>query len=154
FAIMIQLLARLSLLLTLIAGASAAQGSGLTFYLQLVRGNDQNQPPTDYAKPIGPILNRKLRAVFKWKNYWELNRNCIAIKQGERIRKRLSNEHEVEIELPEPDKLTIRVFLNGRLSRTRTQPVHDAFCVTGGNEGNDQSWFIVVRRDAPQSAES
>jgi len=151
---MTRLLVRLSFLLAIIVSASADQEPGCTFYLQLVRGNDQNHPPTDYAKPIGPILNRKLKAVFKWKNYWELNRNCIAIKEGERIRKRLSKEHEVEIELPEPDTLTIRVFLNGRLSRTRTQPVHDAFCVTGGNEGSDQSWFIVVGPDEPLPAES
>jgi hypothetical protein len=150
---MIRLLICLALLPLALAGAPAAQSSGLTFYLQLIRGNDQNSPPTQSAKPIGPVLTQKLSSVFKWKNYWELKRDCITIKQGGRLRKRLSAQHDVEIELPNPDTFTIRIYLNGHLTRARTQPARDAFCVAGGNAANDQSWFIVVRRDAPLDAE-
>jgi hypothetical protein len=137
------------LLVATIPGSTAEQPS-LTFYLQLVRGNDQSEPPTEYAKPIGPILSQKLSTVFKWKDYWELKRESIAVKQGAKVRKRLSEEHEVQVELSIPNTLTIRIFLNGRLTRTRIQPVHDAFCVAGGSAGPNQSWFVVVRRDEPR----
>jgi hypothetical protein len=150
--LVIRRLVLLSLCLAATIHCSAAE-PGLIFYLQLVRGNDQSDPPTESAKPIGPLLSEKLSSVFKWKDYWELKRERILVKQGATIRKRLSPEHEVEVELPSPDTLRIRIFLNGRLTRTRTQPVREAFCIAGGNEGPDQSWFIIVRRDEPQQVE-
>jgi len=146
-------LVSLSLLLAVTVPGMAAQAPGLTFYLQLIRGNDQGDPPTESAKPIGPILSKKLNSVFKWKDYWELKRECVVLKEGGKVRKRLSPEHEVEIELPNPDTFTFRIFLNGRLTRTRIQPVRDAFCIAGGNAGANQSWFIVVRRDEPRQVD-
>jgi hypothetical protein len=122
---------------------------GLTFYLQTIHGNDDDAPPTPDAKPIGPKLNEKLRSVWKWKHYWELKRDSAVVKPGQRVRKRMSAEREVEIELTDLRTMTARIYFNGRLTRSRNQPAEGAFCIAGGDEGKDQSWFIVVRRDRP-----
>jgi hypothetical protein len=131
----------------------ATDDPGLTFYLQLIRGSDQNTPPTPDAKPIGPKLAERLYSVFKWKNYWELKRDSVVVRQGQRIRKRMSPEREVEIELLDSQKMCVRNYVNGRLTRSRYQPAADAFYVAGGDKGEDQSWFIVVRRERPSDSE-
>jgi hypothetical protein len=87
--------------------------------------------------------------VWKWKHYWELKRDSVVVKPGQKVRKRMSAEREVEIELRDVQTMTARVYFNRRVTRCRSQPVEDAFYVTGGDNGRDQSWFIVVRRDRP-----
>ena len=68
-----QLLALFALLLVGPGCQPATNDAGLTFYVQLVRGNDQDTPPTPDAKPIGPKLSERLHSVLKWERYWELN---------------------------------------------------------------------------------
>jgi hypothetical protein len=131
----------------------AANDVGLTFYVQLVRGGDQDTPPVPDAKPIGRKLSQQLRSVFKWKNYWELKRDSIVVRQGQKARRRMSPEREVEIELLGSQRVAARIYANGKLTRSRRQPAEAAFFVAGGAEGENQSWFIVVRRDRPLDSE-
>jgi hypothetical protein len=144
-----RLLVLISLLLAVVGCRPTTSEPKVTFYLQFVRGSDRDTPPTAEAKPIGPKLNYKLRSVWGWKSYWELKRDSIVVSPGQRARKRLSPEREVEIELLDPHRMAARIYLNGTLTRSRTQPAERAFCISGGDEGRDQSWFIVVRRDPP-----
>jgi hypothetical protein len=127
----------------------ATDAPGLTFYLQLIRGNDQEVPPTADAKSIGPKLEERLRSVCKWKRYWELNRDLVVVKPGQKVRKRMSPEREVEIELWDSQRMAARIYFNGKLTRSRIQPAEGAFYIAGGDKGETQSWFIVVRRDRP-----
>jgi hypothetical protein len=131
----------------------ATDDPGFTFYLQLIRGSDQNTPPTPDAKPIGPKLAELLYSVFKWNNYWELKRDSVLVRQGQRIRKRMSPEREVEIELLDSQRMCVRIYVSGKPTRSRHQPAEGAFCIVGGDKGEDQSWFIVVRRERPSDSE-
>jgi hypothetical protein len=132
----------------------AASEGGLTFYLQSVRGNDRDAPPTSHAKPTGPKLSERLSSVFKWRHYWELKQESIVVTQGHRIRRRMFPEREVEVELLDDRRMTTRIFTNGKLTRIRQQPTEAAFVVAGGPERDNQSWFIVVRRDRPVDSEN
>jgi hypothetical protein len=141
-------------LLLLVAGCQPpAQDRGVPFYLQLVRGNDEDSPPTQGSKPVGPKLAEKLQTVFKWKNYWELKRDLVVVQCGQKIRKPLSAERQVEIELLDKNTVKVRIYLNGHLSRCRTQPSKGAFLIAGGDKGQSESWFVIVRRDEPQEPE-
>jgi hypothetical protein len=131
----------------------AMDESGLTFYLQMICGNDHDARPAPDASPIGAKLSKRLSSVWKWKHYWELKRDLAVLKPGQRVRKRMSAEREVEIELTDLRRMTARIYFNGRLTRSLHQPAQDAFYIAGGNEGQDQSWFIVVRRDRPLDSE-
>ncbi len=119
----------------------------------MIHGNDNDTPPTLDAKPIGPRLNERLRSVWRWKHYWELKRDSVVVKPGQKVRKRMSAEREVEIELRDLRRMTARIYFNGRLTRSRNQPAEGAFYISGGDKGQDQSWFIVVRRDRPLDSE-
>ena len=151
----------LSVLLVVIAGyATAADTSAVarvetstaprvTFYLQLIRGNDESTPPALGAKLIGPKLSEKLFPVFKWKNYWEIKRDSVDLDVGKSVRKKLSPEREVEVELLKSQELAVRVIRNGKAAREIRQKSASAFCILGGDKEEVQSWFIVVRHDNP-----
>ncbi|MGO9204406.1 MAG: hypothetical protein ACLQM8_28125 [Limisphaerales bacterium] len=143
------LLVTLALILAGPGCQPAMDKPGLTFYLQMICGNDRDTRPTPDARPVGPRLNERLRSVWKWKHYWEIKRDSVVVKPGQRVRKRMSAEREVEIELRDLQRMTARIYFNGRLTRSRSQPAEGAFYIHGGDEGQDQSWFIVVRRDRP-----
>jgi len=120
-----------------------------TFYVQLVRGSDEDMKPSDSAKRVGPKLQKKLASVFKWKSYWEVERESVLLQLGRKTRKTLALGREIEMELPDAQTLSIWVYLNNRLTRSRRQPAEGAFYVTGDNDGAAGSWFIVVRGDHP-----
>ncbi len=142
---------RLLLLLVVLVGGLAVAGPAergkLTFRLQLVRGNDSATPPTPEAKPIGPRLSERLRAVFKWEHYWELKRESVTLAAGQKVCKSMSSERAVEVELRSAETMTIRIYRNGQLKRTEEQATATPFSIFGGEKDADQSWFIVVRRE-------
>jgi hypothetical protein len=144
------------LMVLLLAGAGCQKTSdtGVRFYLQWVQASDQKTPPTPSAAPAGRILCSKLGRVFKWKDYWELGRDSVVLRPGQKASRRVSPEREVELEMLGPERLAVRIYLNGKLVRSRTQPANAAFCVTGGDTPGNQAWFIVVRRDAPLNSGS
>jgi hypothetical protein len=145
----------LLLLYVLLAGlatyAADSPGSEMTFYLQVVHGNNTNQPPGPEAKPIGPKLSKTLHSIFKWDYYWEVKRDSIALKPGGKTRKRMTAEREIEIMLISATQMEIRMYRNGKVTRIQKQSTETRFFVLGGEDGENQAWFIIVRRDEPQT---
>lgn len=127
----------------------AKQNGPEVYYVQFVLGQDRDNMQAANAKPIGPKLEEKLHGVFRWKRYWELNRDTVVLGPGQVARRKVSTDREVEIEQLDSEKFTVRIYVEGKLTRSRTQPSEGAFCITGGSAGADQSWFIIVRRDKP-----
>ncbi len=119
-----------------------------TFYIQLVRGSNK-EIRSATATPAGLKLKQKLASVFKWKRYWELHRDSVTLAPGQKVRRSLSEHRQVELELSDPNTLCVRIYQNGQCRRSRTQPAEGVFCVTGGDEQGEQSWFIIVRGDHP-----
>jgi hypothetical protein len=128
--------------------ALGADKNGVTLYIQLIRGTDGEQPPSAEARLAGPEISRRLQ-MFKWKNYWEINRYTILLATGGRTRRRMSAEREVEIARTAPGEMTVCIYTDGKLSRRRTQSLDTPFYIAGGDKDATQSWFIVVRRDKP-----
>lgn len=120
-----------------------------TFYIQLVRGTDSEEPPQKEAKTIGPRLAKRLQPVFRWKSYWEVNRVKAAVEPGHKSRVRLSRRHEVEIDLSVAGKRTVHFFEDGKRVGTSTQQSGVAVTIQGGNATGENAWFIVVRKDKP-----
>jgi hypothetical protein len=147
-----QLLLFLFLLLLLPHTSRGADKAGVTFYLQLIRGTDDDKPPVPEAILIGPALSHRLH-MFKWKNYWDVAHRSVEVASGQKTRQRMSPQREVEVSLTSPKEMTISIFADGKLSRRRVQPLETNFYIAGGDKDGEQAWFIVVRRDKPQGAE-
>jgi hypothetical protein len=136
------------ILLALPCAALSAEKDEATFYLQLIRGTEGDQPPVADARLAGADLSRRLQ-MFKWKNYWEIKRRTVLLGEGEKTRQRMTAEREIEIVRDTPHTLTVSIYANGKLSRRRTQPLETPFYIAGGDKDAEQCWFIVLRRDKP-----
>ena len=147
---------RLALLLLVMMAATpsraAAGNEAVTFYVQLIRGTDDASPPAPGAQPAGPALSRRLE-MFRWKNYWEVERRTVVLNAGGKSRQRMTPRREVEIVLSTPREMIVSIYADGKLTRRRTQAVESAFYIAGGDSEPAQSWFIVVRRDKPAEAQ-
>jgi hypothetical protein len=135
-----------------VLGATVAFGAPaekLTYYVQLIRGNDEGQPPAPGAKAIGPKLSQSLHAVFRWKHYWEISRQEVTVAAGAKTKVVLSNERTVEIDLSQPKKRKVTAFSKNQPVCTTMQPVGEAMTIIGADRDTKSAWFVVVRRDKP-----
>ena len=132
------------------AGTVEAKAPPLTYYVQLIRGTDQDRVQEAAWKPIGQKLSSRLAPVFRWKNYWEVHLEAIPVLAKKVKRYRLSDVREVEIQLVNPAEIEIRLYLKGRLMEKSRQLVRTHMGIIGGDRIGDESWFVVVRRDKPQ----
>ena len=131
------------------AGAVEADVQPLMYYVQLIRGTDQERGQEAAWKPIGPKLTSRLSPVFRWKHYWEVHRQAIPVQQKKVRRYHLSDVREVEIELLSPAEIEIRLYLKGKLMEKSRQLTQTHMGIIGGDRIGDESWFVVVRRDKP-----
>lgn len=135
--------------LPLARGAEAT--TTVTFYVQLIRASDADAPPTPQAHLIGSKLDHRLHDIFRWKNYWEIKRETVALHMGSKVRKRMSPQQEIELAWPGAHEMTVSMFSKGKLTRRRAQSVDATFYIAGGETDAAEPWFIVVRRDNPDT---
>lgn len=142
------------LLVLLLLGAPLARAtdaSSVTLYLQVVCGLDSDAPPTPQAKLVGPKLDQHLHNIFRWKNYWEVRREAVTIKLGDKVRRRVTPQREIEITWPADRKLVVSLYVDGKLTRRREQPIDGPHYIAGGDSNDNESWFVIVRRDNPDA---
>ena len=118
-------------------------------YIQLIRGNDQDQPPVPGARRIGPVLSKSLHSVFRWKNYWEVSRHEVRVTSGSTTNLVLSPERAVEIDLRTPNKRKVTAFSDKKPVGTTTQHISTTMAIIGADRDRNSAWFVVVRQDRP-----
>jgi len=128
---------------------AADAAAGRTYWVQLVRGTDDKNPPTAGCKPIGPKVAKVFLPVFKWSHYWEMSRQETVVEVGSKAVVQLSPQRSVEIDLTDPKKRKVTAFEGTKPVYKVTDPVGNAMTIIGGERSTNSSWFIVVRRDKP-----
>ena len=131
-----------------LANAPAAD-QGVTFHIQLIRGTQESKPADPAWKPIGEKLSKRLEPVFRWKHYWEVTRQSVAVHAGKVTKVTISPERVVEIELIGAKQRELRLFQNGELRRRMRGALDAKMSILGGDREGGESWFVVVRRDQP-----
>ncbi len=138
-----------ALLASAALGLWGADNARTTYYIQLVRGNNDSTPPASENKRIGVKLSERLHTIFGWRSYWEISRCQVSLIPPEKKQIRLNKERSVEIDLATPGKRKVTAFYNDRPVTTTTQPSGKTWTVIGGDRGATSAWFIVVRKDKP-----
>jgi hypothetical protein len=131
-----------------ISSACLADGEPVVFYAQLISATDRDVQDASW-RPIGPKLSNRHGPNYRWKKYWEDSRQTLNVPPGKRTRVRLNPEREVEIELRAKGDSEIRHFNNGKLVHKTKQSTQSKMSIVGGTRENDESWFVVIRRDKP-----
>lgn len=129
--------------------APAADTERILYYVQLVRGNNEEKSPDAASKPVGPKLSQELRRVFGWKSYWEVSRHQVEVLPSKKAKVKLSADREVEIDLSVAGKRKVIAYSEGKPISEITRPAGQKMTIIGGDRDKDSAWFIVVRRDKP-----
>jgi len=129
--------------------APAADTERILYYVQLVRGNNEEKSPDAASKPVGPKLSQELRRVFAWKSYWEASRHQVEVGPSRKVRVKLNADRELEIDLGTMGKARLTAYSEGKPVSEITRLPNEKLTIMGGDRDRQSAWFIVVRRDKP-----
>lgn len=128
---------------------SAAETS--RFEARLIWGTDGEKPSKPPLKDIDGALAEKLRGIFKWKNYFEVNRKVLAPSKSGTLRAVLSEKAEVEVRELDNNNVEVSLFGEGKHVKKIKQPVTNKLIVIAGDDKNDTAWFVII---TPPTAKS
>jgi hypothetical protein len=125
------------------------QAAPFTYYVQLIRGTEDDKPPLPGCRKVGPKLTGIFQSSLKWKDYWQIKLKEVALPPGHRTRVRLNNHREVEIDLSNPNLSKVTVFQDGKVVSRTISPMGQGSTLIGGDRNQNSAWFIVASRDTP-----
>jgi len=117
---------------------------------ELVWGTNGEKPADKELKPISPELEKRLRKIFKWKNYFGIERKEFVVTAAKPAKVEMSKECRLEVTRTAGDEFEIQLFGKGQLVvRKRQRIVAGEAVVLGGDDKNDNAWFVVVNFAKP-----
>jgi hypothetical protein len=143
-------LALLALMTCLFAGFASAADRQLE--ARLIWGTNDDKSPNPAHKRLEGDLARKLQELpFKWKSYFEVNRQTFAINDKEYKKVVMSDKCFIEVKDKGDSKVTVKLYGQGKMTQRVDKPLpKDETLTIGGDDKHDTAWFITVRPiDAP-----
>lgn len=133
------------LILAWLLAALPLQAGDLKLQAQLIWGTNEEKPAGKGLKDIDPALRKKLRSIFKWKNYFEVNRQSIVVADRGAGKARLSDKCVIEVEHFGNQDVEVKLFGRGKLvGRLRETLSRTKSMVLAGDDKRDTAWFVVV----------
>lgn len=137
-----------------LASAPAARGAdpGETrLAANLLWGTNGGKPADKNLRPIEPDLEKRLRRVFKWQSYFEIERKEFGVTAGKTAKIEMSKECRLEVNRLSGEEFEIQLYGKGVLVVTKRQRiVPGETVVLGGDDKNDNAWFVVVSLPKPK----
>ncbi len=112
----------------------------------LVWGTDEAKPAGKSLKEVDAKLRDRLANVFKWKNYFEVNRQTATLPSLAKVQTlKLSDECSVEVKLLPENTAEVKLMGKGKALVTRRHSLAkpDAL-VLAGDDKNKTAWFVVL----------
>ena len=128
----------------LLAGASTPVETRVQAVL--VWGTDEAKPTGKNLKEVDAKLRDRLANVFKWKNYFEVNRQTAPLPSAAKVQTlKLSDECSVEVKLLPDNVAEVKLMGKGKALVTRRHSLAkpDAL-VLAGDDKNKTAWFVVL----------
>jgi len=120
-------------------------GTELNLKAQLVWGTNNDKPGDPKLKEMDRGVGEKLRKVFKWKNYFEVNRQNFTASTGTPKRVRMSDHCEIEVQNLGNSSIEVKLYGKGKLTVRKTQKINSSeLLVLAGDDKNDTAWFVVL----------
>jgi len=116
---------------------------------RLIWGTNDEQSPNPKHKPVDVALTKTLRKVFKWKNYFEENRQNMAIPLNDTRKASMSQQCALEVKNLGNSRVEVKLFGSGKQVARSVQMLPDGDWLTlAGADKNDTAWFVVIRKDS------
>ena len=113
--------------------------------MQLIWGTDGERPKDKPLRDVDAKLLEKLKSVFKWKNYYEVDQKHLQVPRQSSQKLKLSEKCEIEVQDLLNSRIEIRLFGEGKLVVKKAQTVvPDEPIVLGGGGKDETAWFVVL----------
>jgi hypothetical protein len=117
----------------------------LSLQAQLVWGTNKEKPDDPKLKEVDPSVAEKLRKVFKWKNYFEVNKQNVTVTVGSPKKVKMSDHCEIEVQNLGSASIEVKLYGKGKLAVRKTQKIHPTeLLVLAGDDKDDTAWFVVL----------
>ncbi len=133
------------LLLVAARTSKAADAVDTRLTAQLLWGTNGDKPPGQDLKPVAKDLEQRLRRIFKWQKYFEIEHKDFIANRAKPAVLELSKECRLEVTSLPGEEFEIQLFGKGILVvKKRQRIVQGETVVLGGDDKNDNAWFVVV----------
>ena len=111
----------------------------------LVWGTNESKPAGKNLKELDIKLREKLANIFKWHNYFEVNRQTVGVLASKPQIVKLSDECSVEVRTLPENQAEVKLIGRGKTLVTRRHSLAkpDAL-VLAGDDKNNTAWFVVL----------
>lgn len=128
----------------------AAATGDVRLVAELIWGTNGPKPDDTELRPIAPDLEKRLRRIFKWRNYFEIERKVVVTRAPKPTQVQMSKECRLEILHLGGHEFEIQLFGKGVLVvKKRQRIVPGETVVLGGDDKNDDAWFVVLSLARP-----
>ena len=112
---------------------------------QLVWGTNIDKPDDPKLKEVDSQVKDKLRGVFKWKNYFEVNRQNFTVTAAGPKKVKMSDQCEIEVQNLGNSSVELKLYGQGKMVVRKTQKIKAGeLLVLAGDDKNDTAWFVVL----------
>ena len=138
--------ARCFLALLLLAGTTVETlAANLKLEAKLIWGTDDEKSPNPDHKEVDPATREKLRKVFKWKNYFVVNRVVKEVPSRSSNQFKLSPDCTIEIKELEGPKVEVKLIGKGKEVHKTTLTISKGQSVVySGDDKNQSAWFVII----------
>lgn len=139
-------LGRLFLISLLLAGSTAQTfAADLKLEAKLIWGTNDDKSPNPNHKEVDAATREKLRKVFKWKNYFIVNRVVKPVPSRASNRFDLSKDCIIEIKELEGPKVEVKLIGKGKeVHKTALTITKGQSVVYSGDDKNESAWFVYI----------
>jgi hypothetical protein len=119
----------------------------------LIWGTNEDKSPNPTHKPLSGDLAKKLREMpLKWKNYFEVSRQVLAINTTNYNKVVMSKKCYIEVKDKGGNNVTVKLYGEGKQVNRVDKPLPKGEVLTlGGDAKDNNAWFITLR---PVSSDS
>lgn len=124
--------------------AQAAPGE-MRLEAHLIWGTDAGKPADPKLKEVSQSTKDKLRKVFKWKDYYEVDAQDFKVPVASKKRVRMSAKCEIEVENLGDSLLEVKLYGEGKLVVKKKQALPEGeLLVLAGDDKDDTAWFVIL----------
>jgi hypothetical protein len=132
-------------LLLLVGGTIDTFAANLKLEAKLIWGTDDEKSPDAEHKEVDAATKEKLRKVFKWKNYFVVNRVVKEVPSRSSNQFKLSPDCTIEIKELEGPKVEVKLIGKGKEVHKTTLTISKGQSVVySGDDKNQSAWFVII----------
>jgi hypothetical protein len=113
----------------------------------LVWGTDEEKPADPKLSELDGHLKERLKKVFKWKNYFEVNKQDLAVPASNTKTLAMSPKCKIEVHNEGENMIEVKLIGEGKPIVKKRQMINGhELLIMAGDGKNDTAWFVVIKR--------